>query len=80
MSKLKVEISDIGYESMSMFSESLPEGSITMSFEDVHSIGHLQEVFRLMAINLGFSYVVGVECDCGRPQRREVEQEESPEV
>jgi hypothetical protein len=74
MSSVKIEINDIGYEGLSMFSESLPEGTITLHFKDVTSIGQLQEVFKLMAITMGFTYVVAVECDTARrvKEREEV--------
>lgn len=80
MSKLKVEISEIGYEGMSMFSESLPEGTITLQFGDVTSIGELQEVFKLMAINMGFGYVKGVECDTGRSLQERMARAEKEET
>lgn len=57
MAKLRIEISEISYESTEAYGEAMPETKTTLEVEEVWSLQQLEGVFKQVALAAGFDYV-----------------------
>lgn len=57
MARIKVEITDVDYDGISMNDEAMPQTTITLEAVDILMLNQLEGLFKAIALAAGFDYV-----------------------